>query len=265
MKKFAVIPNLYKDPDLKISNNIADLLKQNGRSAEILTNLSDAKDLDGYDCAVVLGGDGTILDVAKKASYHDIPVAGVNLGRVGYLSSVEADSIYKLVDNNIRSLRRKRMMAELLYNGNTYTALNDVVFCEQRASKMISLSVSTGSNDPSEYNCTSLIFSTPTGSSGYNMSAGGPVIDPELDCLTVTPVCPHTGTSHCFVYNDSAVFNVKNISSKDKNVMISIDGSDEIELGFGDTVTIRKSKRFVTLLKFDDEPFSGTLLRKIKT
>ena len=115
-----------------------------------------------------------------------------------------------------------------------------------------------------EYFCTALIFSTPTGSSGYNVSAGGPVLDPELDCTVVTPVCPHTGASCSFVYGGETEFSLTNVSSPDKTVMISSDGALDLPLSQGETVTVRKSPYKVRLIRFDDEPFTKTLLRKMK-
>ncbi len=263
MKRFAVIPNLYKDPDLKITNDIARMLEKNGINADVLTVCEDDS-LKGYDCAVVLGGDGTILDVAKKAALCSVPVAGVNLGRIGYLSSVEPENTEKLLSIDENSGIQRRMMLSLFYRGKEYHALNDIVISEKRATRMISVSVSADDGDPCEYNSTSLIFSTPTGSSGYNVSAGGPVIEPTLECIAVTPVCPHTGTSRSFVYKPGTVFTAADISSADKDVLISVDGGAELPLKHGESVKITRSDIYVKLLEFDDEPFAKTLIRKMK-
>ena len=264
MKKIAVIPNIYKDPELVLTNRITDMLNNNGMTAEAVTGECGIDTLSDFDCAVVLGGDGTVLDIAKKAAVHDIPVAGVNLGKIGYLSSVETDELDKLITLKDEITVENRMTLQLIYRGKKYTALNDFVFSGVRASKMISVSVEADGEPSSDYNSTALIFSTPTGSSGYNVSAGGPVIDPTLECIAVTPVCPHTGTARSCIYGEDAIFTVKNVSSADKEVMISVDGGPELPLEHGETVRILKCKEYVRLVKFGKEPFAKTMVRKMK-
>lgn len=263
MKKFAVIPNLYKDPDLKITNNIASVLENNGIKASVITDCKDSS-LSGFDCAVVLGGDGTILEIAKKAAEHDVPVAGVNLGKIGYLASIELDGIEKLITLKDGIRTEKRMMLSLKYRGKEYTALNDFVISGTRATKMISVAVEADGEPSSDYNSTALIFSTPTGSSGYNVSAGGPVIDPTLECIAVTPVCPHTGAARSCIYGKNAVFTVKNVSSADKEVTVSVDGGPELPIEAGESVRIERSGTYVSLIRFDNEPFAKTMIRKMK-
>ena len=264
MIKFAVIPNIYKDPEFKITKKITDMLNDNGKYAKALTGEFKAKDLFDFDYAVILGGDGTILDVAKKAAEYGVPVVGVNLGKIGYLASVELDDIEKLLKIETDSSEEKRMMLTLKYRKKKYTALNDFVISGKRASKMISVSVSADGEPPSDYNSTALIFSTPTGSSGYNVSAGGPVIDPTLECITVTPVCPHTGTARSCIYGKKAEFTVENVSSADKEVTVSVDGGPELPVRCGETIKITKSDKYVRLIKFNSEPFTKTMVRKMK-
>ena len=264
MKKFAVIPNIYKDPDRKITDKITEMLNKNGIDAQTLSDKCDGKELSEYDCIVVLGGDGTILDIAKKAAEYDVAVAGVNLGKIGYLASFEPDETEKLLLINENTNTEKRMMLTLEYRGQKFNALNDFVISGKRASKMISVSVSADGEPSSDYNSTALIFSTPTGSSGYNVSTGGPVFDPTLDCIAVTPVCPHTGTVRCCIYGKDAVFTVKNISSADKEVTISVDGGSELPLERDETIKIMRCTKYVSLIKTDKEPFTKTMVRKMK-
>ena len=264
MKRFAVIPNLYKDPELELTGGIVRMFRENGAGADAVTDVTSSEDLSGYDCAVVLGGDGTILHVAKIAATLGMPVAGINLGRVGYLSSVDRNDTEKLLQIDNSTGYSERMMLSMSYRGEEITALNEFVISESRATRMISALVSVNGAPPMEYDSTALIFSTPTGSSGYNVSAGGPVIDPELECTAVTPVCPHTGASCSFIYGDGAEFVLTNSSSPDKNVIISADGAADLPLQPGESVTIKKSPYKVRLIKLDNEPFAGTLLRKMK-
>lgn len=264
MKKIAVIPNFYKDPELTLTNKITDLLDKNGFYNTVLPANCKSENLYGFDCAVVLGGDGTVLDIAKKAAVYGIPVAGVNLGKIGYLASLEQNELDKLITLDENTHIEKRMMLLLLYRGKEYTALNDFVISGKRASKMISVSVEADGEPSSDYNSTALIFSTPTGSSGYNVSAGGPVIDPTLECIAVTPVCPHTGTARSCIYGKDAVFTVKNVSAADKEVTVSVDGGPELSLEINETIKISRSEKYVSLIKFDKEPFARTMVRKMK-
>ena len=264
MKKFAVIPNRYKDPGLKLTEKIAAILTDGGKTAQIFRDGITAKSLDGFDCAVVLGGDGTILDAAKKAAVNDVAVAGVNLGRIGYLSSFEPDEIEKLAEIGEDTEYSRRIMISLSHRGKIYQALNDIVIAEKRSSKMITLGVSVDGENLFEYNSTALIFSTPTGSSGYNMSAGGPVLDPELSCVCVVPVCPHTGATRSFVYDSKTEFTVENKSTPDKSVVISCDGMPELPLDIAEKITITRSSYTVRLVKSCSEPFANTLVRKMK-
>lgn len=264
MKKFAVIPNLYKDPKLQLATRIANMLAEDGKTADVITEKCGPDTLQGYDCAIVLGGDGTILDIAKKAAFRGIPVAGVNLGKIGYLSSVEPDDIEKLLKIDKDTPILKRMMLSLSYRGTEYPALNDIVISEEKATKMISVAVSVNKETISEYNSTSLIFSTPTGSSGYNVSAGGPVIDPSIECIAVTPVCPHTGTPHCFIFDRDTEFIAENVSSADKKVIVTVDGGEDLRIDPGERVTVRRADAYVRLLAFDGEYFTRKMLRKLK-
>lgn len=264
MKKFAVIPNIYKDPELKLTKSITDMLNKNGMQAVFFAEKVDSSTLSDFDCVVVLGGDGTILDVAKLAAVCNVPVAGVNLGKIGYLASVEQKDTEKLllIDDNTKV--DSRMMLTLEYRGKKYNAINDFLISAKRASKMISVTVSADGELSCDYNSTALIFSTPTGSSGYNVSAGGPVIDPTLECVAVTPVCPHTGTARSCIYKPDVVFTVQNVSSEDKEVTVSVDGGPEFNIEHNETVRIYKSSEYVKLIKFESEPFTKTMIRKMK-
>lgn len=264
MKRFAVVPNKYKDADRRLSEKIALMLVSGGKTADVIEGNVTPEALRGYDCAAVLGGDGTVLSVAKKAAVYDIPVAGINLGRIGYLSAFELNDAEKLLELGDDPPVSRRIMLSLFYRGETYDALNDIVTAEKRSTRMISLDVSVDGERLFDYNSTALIFSTPTGSSGYNMSAGGPILDPELSCISVVPVCPHTGVTRSFVYGSGAAFTVINTSTPDKSAVISIDGASELPLDIGETVGIAQSRHTVKLIKNGAEPFAKTLVRKMK-
>ena len=207
MKNIALWPNQKKDKNFEVTLKVAKILYENGaklkvrnidmpaaapqyvKQCETLDEL-----LDNTDLTVVIGGDGTILSAAKPCSKRDIPVLGVNMGKVGYMSGVEVgelDLLKKLFSGDYRC--EKRMMLDVqINNGATETALNDVVICHQMQKRMISLSLSENNKSLGNFRADGLILSTPTGSTAYSLSAGGPVMDPGLELILSVPICAHS-------------------------------------------------------------------------
>ncbi|MBP5332077.1 MAG: NAD(+)/NADH kinase, partial [Lachnospiraceae bacterium] len=193
MKRFLVVTNRNKDRDLKVTNDLIKLISDRGASA--------GSDPDGdYDCCIVLGGDGTIISTSRLLDGRDIPILGINLGHLGFMSSVEKDDIARAVDLLIGGdyLLEARMMitAGIMRNGEMlgreYTALNDVVISRLGFSRMISTRAFVNDALVNTYFGDGIIISTPTGSTGYNLSAGGPIVTPEAELMVITPICPHS-------------------------------------------------------------------------
>jgi len=215
------------------------------------------------DFCVAIGGDGTIIHVAKHAVTVNKPVIGINLGRLGFLSAIEPKEISLLKKLKTGEFNvEERMMLSVVHNGKSYSALNDAVLSKGALSKMIDLDVSSKGNSVGSYRADGIVFSTPTGSTAYNLSAGGPVIDASVECITMTPVAPHSAFSRSIIFSADSVITVKPAST-DREVFLTVDGEEGIPVSFGDEVSIFKSETSVKLINFNGKGFYQVLCDKI--
>lgn len=223
--------------------------------------------LNQCDCVIAIGGDGTILHTAKKAMYFHKPVLGVNVGRLGFLAALEAHEIH-LLENVIKRkyVLNRRMMLHVFYSSNgkskEYTALNDVVVSKGATSKMIELNVLCNQKYVISYRADGLIFSTPTGSSAYTLSAGGPIIDPVLDCISMTPICPQTLYNRTMIFDAENKLSVQAASQIDNGVYITIDGEVIIPYSTGDKLVISKSDMYVEFIDLQMSDFYEVINKK---
>ena len=220
MKKFIIITNLHKDPELKISNQIAEYIKVKGGSAINLYSftpevkrfeeLDFTKIPEDTECIIVLGGDGTMIRIVRKTRLMDIPVIGVNLGTLGYLCELDRENIYKAIDKLIddQYIVEERLMIKG-YRKNEVkgrTALNDIVVHATGVLAILRLNVYVNGQFLATYDGDGVIISTPTGSTGYNLSAGGPIIEPGADVLTLTPINAHNLNSKGIILKARRLF-----------------------------------------------------------
>ncbi len=159
----------------------------------------------------------------------------------------------------------KRTALSVTQDGRERLALNDAVFAEARASRMVNTEITVNGEKTMRYASTALIVCTPTGSSGFNMSAGGPAVDTTAPCLIVTPVCPHTTSSRSFVFDDGCEIEVRNVSTPDKTVYMTLDGAEDIKIGRGCTAAIKRSSLTAQTVVFDDMNFASKILKRIGT
>ncbi len=274
MKKIAMITNFEKQNALEISLNLIELLK--GR-AEIFCSLEDAPLLKGAKplpddklfttCSVlaVLGGDGTIIAAAKRCAEYGNILLGINTGRLGYLSTMEAsnltDAADLLVSDDIHYDNRY-MLSVSVYSNNkmiyNYNALNEAVLSRGDSSKLINFNAYSNGKTICSYRADGIIAATPTGSTAYSLAAGGPIVSPDADALVLTPICPHTLKSR------SIVLPPKKIQIKaDEPCMLSIDGNISIPLKNDDYITVEKSKYYAHLAHSKDMSFYDILQEKL--
>lgn len=217
---------------------------------------------------IVLGGDGTILKIASKASVFDIPVIGVNLGRIGFMSEIEADEI-NFLDNLFNGSYNieKRMMIDveiiksngiIKYAGS---ALNDAVITNGALARLIEIDIVCDGSKITNYRADGVIFATPTGSTAYSMSAGGPVIDPNIECFCVTPICPHSFINRSLIFSYDSVLEAQN-KNINADVYLTIDGQINIKLDENDTVRIKKSKFYAKLIAIKNHSFFDVIREK---
>ena len=222
------------------------------------------------DAVIVLGGDGTILESARRAASTDTLVLGLNLGRLGYMAELEMSEMQELsriVSGDYRVETRSMINIELMNKeGNVRKqeyALNDAVLSNGSISRVVDLELYESGQYITAYRSDGLIISTPTGSTAYSLAAGGAIVDPRLECLCVTPICPHSLYARPLVFRDSASLVVKNICQREKTLFLTVDGRINYELSIGESVKITRSPLQTNFIKLKDDSFYERLRQKM--
>jgi len=274
MKRIVIIPNDTKDVGLSVTKTLIDCLK--GKAELYMENKFAVSGFDvefrgedifeKADFVVVIGGDGTMLQVAEPCGKFGIPVMGINMGRVGFMTEVETDDIEnsckKLLDDNYQLEKRMMMTVEIHKSGNAagvYRALNDAVVSKVDA-KMINVELYSGENKISEYMADGIVIATPTGSTGYSLSAGGPVADPSMELFIASPICAHMLNSRPAVMPADKEIILKMTGG---NATVAIDGVVSGHLTEGDEVIISKSDYTVDIIKMSGCSFYDVLINKL--
>lgn len=248
-------------------------LKVRRGSAELMENFTDITDLPkDADCVMVLGGDGTIIQAARELAATGVPILGVNLGTVGFLAEVELAYIYKAIDAVMAGKYKleKRFMlkgsvikdAKIVYEAN---ALNDIVVARGNLVRAISTTVYIDGNPMSSLHGDGIIVTTPTGSTGYNLSAGGTIILPDAEVFGIHPICPHSLNSRGVITSSAAKIDIDvewNKRSEPDEAIVSFDGNKGIRLMPGDKVQIMKSELTVPFLRINDFNFFESYRKK---
>ena len=221
------------------------------------------------DAAVTVGGDGTIIHNAKFAALYHKPLLGVNLGRIGFVANVEPDELdelYKLFVGEYDIQQRMMLDISLLRDGEkrSYTAVNEAVIHRDTLSSIVDISVSLGGEQIITYRADGMLFSTATGSTAYSFSAGGPVMQPDLKCILLTPLCPHALSSRPVVFGEDAVLSANVLKRADAKCYMTVDGQNHITLTSDDTITIRKSPLELQLIILKEKNFYTLLNEKLK-
>lgn len=274
MNKFYLITNEAKDPAGEITNKITDIIKMHGGEAVCVKNerqILAKNETDGVDCALVLGGDGTLLRAAGNMLDSGIPLLGINLGTLGYLAEVESGSAEEAVEKLLRDafVREERMMLSgrvQTGEGKERHALNDIVI--SRCGSLQTLNVRIYVNDRflNDYCADGVIVATPTGSTGYNLSAGGPIVEPSARLLLLTPICPHTLNTRSIVFSPEDEITVEIPEGRDgheQTVEANFDGSHRITLRTGDCIRIRRSDKTTGIIRLNTESFLAVLHKKM--
>jgi len=242
-------------------------------TAALVGEVSDLRDLDvagRSDLLVVMGGDGTILRVVSRLGEKLPPVFGINLGSLGFLTCLGPGEVVRAVDailtGDYRLSQRSLLKVELVAEGGsarTYFALNDVVVSRGERSKLVKMDVRIDGELLTNYNADGLIISTPTGSTAYSLSAGGPILMPDSGVFVITPVCPHVLTNRSTVVSDRSVVESR-LTVPGQEVFINVDGQSSLEMRVGDVLRISQSDRILPLAMLPERPFSEVLRQKLK-
>ena len=249
---------------LLIPSNYRDRIERMHKQRAYMNFESLQTVYNNADMIIVLGGDGTIMESARKAALRGTPVLGINLGRVGYLAELEMNELHLLdavMEGKYRLDERAMLNAEIVSGGGQKVkqvgyALNDAVISNGFVSRIIDLQLSEGGTFINNYRADGLIIATPTGSTAYSMSAGGPVADPRISCFCVTPVCPHMLSARPILFPDDAVLEVKHV------LYLTLDGKLNYELMRNDVVRITKSELTASIIRVKDRSFYDKLRQK---
>lgn len=280
MKKVAVIPNKKKDTSLCLTKSIVEILVSAG--AEVfISNEFEAFEIPATfvpqeeifcfaDFAVTVGGDGTILGIAEAVSEINLSVIGVNLGKLGFMAELEPNEIHLLtniLDGNYSVENRMMLDVSIIRNGeriSNHRVLNDIVVGKGSLSKISELELYCDGTEVSHFNSDGIIVSTPTGSTAYSLSAGGAIIDTSIDCMLLTPVCPHSfNNSRSIVFSSKSVLQIKDVQNGEANTYLTADGRINEQLEFSDVVEVSVSAKTTNLIKLKDEKFYSRVYQKI--
>jgi NAD+ kinase len=219
---------------------------------------------------IVVGGDGTLLSVARQVVGLDVPILGVNLGGLGFLTEIPIEEVYsvldKVLEGDYRADRREVLQVSVIRKGKTladYTVLNDAVINKGALARIIDLETTINGEHLTTFKADGLILSTPTGSTAYNLSAGGPIVYPTLDCIIITPICSHTLTNRPIVIPDQVIVRVI-LKTKQQEVILTLDGQQGFPLEFDDEIEVKKSDAHILLVKSPHRHFFGLLREKLK-
>ena len=276
MNKFLIVANTDKDINLKLSQDIVAYINEKGATAMVVSDMQQHYNgttikpeyMEGVEAVIVLGGDGTMLRAAHSIGTYEVPLMGINLGTLGFLTEVEESNAYKAIDRLLVDDYgiEKRMMIEGCTGETSFSCLNDVVITRAGFSRIIGLNIYVNEQLLDTYEADGVIVATPTGSTGYNLSAGGPIISPKSKAVVVTPISPHSLTSKSVVFDSSdriRIEVVKKRRTQETEAIVSFDGADNIELSAGESVEVTCSKREIALIKMYDVSFYSVLREKI--
>lgn len=284
MRRFALVANSNKDLNLSLSEGICEYLRKNGCECAQIPELSgDMADGDSYhdysvlhaetECLIVLGGDGTMLAAARGIEGSGIPMLGINLGSLGFLASIEKNDVYAALDRLIADdyVIEERMMIKAEIKAGEKTSichcLNDVAITRSGFSRLIAVELKVNGRPVFAYEGDGLIISTPTGSTGYNMSAGGPLVSPRAKLIALTPVCPHSLSARSMIISSedrAEITVVRRRKSLEEEANVTVDGVDVTGLKVSDSVVITASPRVTRFVRFDRESFYGLVHSKLE-
>lgn len=281
MRRIGIIPNMIKDQGLLMTKKVIEWFEDN--NFEIIVTPEIAQELKRVDlailekelfktsdCIVVLGGDGTLLGVAQKAAVEEVPIIGVNLGRLGFLTDIEKEtalqSFEKLVTKDYYIENRMMLTIEIISEGDqpqTFIALNDISVTRDSYSRMLDYSIHINGQYADVYPADGVIVATPTGSTAYSLSAGGPIVDPQANIMLITPICPHTIYSRSIIVSERDIIDIVIPELQGGSVGVSIDGKKVYSIKEKDVIRVSKSNFTSKLLKISDHSFYDILRNKI--
>jgi len=280
MKNIGIITNSDKDAGFAYTNMLIDSIKKFGGQA-ILPTSSLSNGMEGLDnevkeicckCDLIicLGGDGTFIKTARTAYLYNLPILGINLGSLGFLTDIEKGEIDKAVENifqnNFNIEERMMLLSKIYKDGKLFAedvAINDVSISRAGILRILHLSTYIDENFFDMFPGDGIVVATPTGSTAYSMSAGGPIAEPTSKLIIVTPICPHLLYSRSFVASDERKIRICVSDGFEHKALVTVDGQKNYEITGGDYIEIEKAPSTVKILKIHSKNFFTVLRNKI--
>ena len=294
MNHFYIITNGHKDYNLEKTNEIRKYLEKCGKKCTVQVKepgkeqgYTDAAQIpEDVDCILVLGGDGTLLQAARDIMERDIPLLGINLGTLGYLAEIEESGIYGALNQLLEGgyeVEQRMMLAGRIVRGEIHRkrhaesgyqqdeteksyALNDIAITRSGSLQIIRFRICVNGQFLNEYQADGVIVATPTGSTGYNLSAGGPIVEPKAELILITPISPHTLNTRSIILAPSDVVEIEIGGGREgrvQQVEVNFDGSHNVTLYTGDKVIIERAVRATGIVKLNKASFLEVLHKKL--
>ena len=228
------------------------------------------KELPTADAVICFGGDGTILHMAKAATRQGVPILGVNIGTMGFMAELESTELEKLscLATGNYTIDKRMMLDVTVHRDRSIIfhdiCLNDAVITKGAVARIAHLEVKCDGVQVMECGGDGIIIATPTGSTAYSLSAGGPIVEPEAHSIIITPVCAHDVASRCIVASDKRVITVGLTHSARRSAFLSVDGGRALRMNMGDIATIRKSNLATSLIRLSERSFYDVVNAKFK-
>ena len=285
MKNVILTPNPYRDKNFQTVRKAQEILREEGistriclpfevdHSFELPKDLRFSRldrELSNAEMIICFGGDGTILHIAKTASRKDLPILGVNIGTMGFMAELENTELEKLrlVARGKYTLDSRMMLDAVVHRQRDIVfhdiGLNDVAVTKGAVARVVHLTVRCDGTQVMECAGDGIIVASPTGSTAYSLSAGGPIVEPEAKNILITPICVHDISSRCIVASDKRTITVGLSKNARRNAYLSVDGGKAFRLNIGDVVTVQKSKLETKLVRLKDRSFYDVINSKFR-
>ena len=284
MKKIAVFAKVHDPRSLGVAEELIEWLAARGVKAHVeehlskrfrRTSLAESSEsteiAQDADLVVVLGGDGTLIAATRLIGEREVPILAVNLGSLGFLTEITLNELYPSVERclagDFEVSERMMLMASVERMGEVvelHRVLNDVVINKGALARIIDMETSVSGRYLTTFKADGLIVSTPTGSTGYSLSANGPIIHPELECISITPICPHTLTNRPLVMSADSRIAIKLNYATDESVFLTLDGQVGMKLLSGDVVQITRASHVTRLIQSRSKDYFEVLRTKLK-
>ncbi|HIZ12483.1 MAG TPA: NAD(+)/NADH kinase [Candidatus Mediterraneibacter stercorigallinarum] len=275
MDCFYIITNKLKDKDYKITNEIRKYIEEHGKNCFLSEKDGEGHIIPGTvpeeaQCGLVLGGDGTLIRAVRDLGERSLPLLGINLGTLGYLADVELKDFREALDrlfDGAPDIEERMMLEGEFRSSRKDIAMNDIVLAREGKVRIVSFNIYVNGTLLNTYHADGVILSTPTGSTGYNLSAGGPVVEPTAQMIVITPICSHALNTSSVVLSADDLIEVEICEGRygrQEQVSLCFDGAEQTTLVTGEKVCIRRADQTAKLVKLSRESFMKTMRRKMK-